>query len=192
MKSPMKNPRGLPASGLGAEKMGALKRAAHFALVRLPEVAVGIFTLAIAFVVIIQVFLRYVLQQDWRGSDEYVRILLLWVIFLGAAIATKRVAHLGVNILARRLPPRVVRFLDIAIYLIICGVAAVMIYQGAIIADRGFTNTFTMSGVPVGYQYIALPISGILILLYALYNLITGKPPVPENGADTEKLEEDQ
>jgi TRAP-type C4-dicarboxylate transport system permease small subunit len=172
--------------------MNVLKRAAHYALVRLPEVAVGVFTLAIAFVVIIQVFLRYVLQQDWRGSDEYVRILLLWVIFLGAAIATKRVAHLGVNILARRLPPRVVRFLDIAIYLIICGVAAVMIYQGAIIADRGFTNTFTMSGVPVGYQYIALPISGILILLYALYNLITGKPPVPENGADTEKLEEDQ
>lgn len=172
--------------------METMRRAVHFVMVRLPEVAVGIFTLAIALVVIVQVFLRYVLQQDWRGSDEYVRIMLLWVIFLGAAVATNRVAHLGVNILASRLPKRVVRILDITTHLIICGVAVVMIYQGVIIADRGFENTFTMSGVPVGYQYIALPISGVLILLYALNNLITGKPPVPENGADIEKMEDDK
>jgi TRAP-type C4-dicarboxylate transport system permease small subunit len=169
-----------------------LKQIAHYALFRLPEVIVGIFTLALALIVNIQVFLRYALRTDWQGSDEYVRILLLWVIFLGAAVATNRVSHLGINIIASKLPRRAVRFLDIAVYLILCGVAVVMIYQGVVITDRGFTNTFTMSGVPVGYQYIALPISGILILVYSLNNLVTGKPPVPEHGAEIEKLENDQ
>jgi TRAP-type C4-dicarboxylate transport system permease small subunit len=167
-----------------------LKQIAHYVLFRLPEVIVGIFTLALALIVNVQVFLRYALHTDWQGSDEYVRILLLWVIFLGAAVATNRVAHLGINILASRLPRRAVRFFDTATYLILCGVAIVMIYQGVVLTDRGFTNTFTMSGVPIAYQYIALPISGILILAYSLNNLVTGKPPVPENGADIEKLED--
>jgi TRAP-type C4-dicarboxylate transport system permease small subunit len=172
--------------------MNQMKRLAHYALFRLPEVIVGIFTLALALIVNIQVFLRYAMGTDWQGSDEYVRILLLWVIFLGAAVATNRVAHLGINILASKLSKRTVRILDIVTYLTLCGVAVVMIYQGVIITDRGFANTFTMSGVPIGYQYIALPISGILILVYSLNNLVNGKPPVPDNAADIEKLEDGQ
>jgi len=166
-----------------------LKRAAHYGIFRLPEVILGILTLGLALLVNVQVFLRYVLQEDIRGSDEYVRIILIWVVFLGAAVAMKRVSHLGINILVGRLPRPVARYLDIAAYLIICGVAVVMVYQGLFVAGQGFTNTFTMSGVPVGYQYAALPFSGLLILFYALHNMFTGRTPIPEHTADIEKLE---
>jgi TRAP-type C4-dicarboxylate transport system permease small subunit len=177
---------------IGAVQVIHLKRVAHYAVFKLPEVVVGILTLALALLVNIQVFLRYVLHQDWRGSDEYVRIILIWVIFLGAAVAMKRVAHLGINILASRLARPVVRYLDIAAYLIICGVAIVMIYQGVIVVDLGSGNTFTMSRVPVGYQYVALPVSGVLILIYALHNVFTGKTPIPEHTVDIEKLGGDE
>jgi TRAP-type C4-dicarboxylate transport system permease small subunit len=135
------------------------------------------------------VFLRYVLREDFRGSDEYVRIILIWVVFLGAAVAMNRVAHLGINLIASKLPRSVVRYLDVVAYLVVCGVALMMIYQGAIVAKQGFTNTFTMSGVPVGYQYTALPVSGALILVYALHNLFARKTPIPEHTADIEKLD---
>ena len=169
-----------------------LKRAADYGIFKLPEIVLGILTLALALLVNVQVFLRYVLQQDIRGSDEYVRIILIWVVFLGAAVAMRRVSHLGINILVGRLPRPVARYLDIVAYLVICGVALVMIYQGFFVADQGFANTFTMSGVPVGYQYAALPVSGLLILVYAVRNMFTGKTPIPEHTADIEKLEGDE
>jgi TRAP-type C4-dicarboxylate transport system permease small subunit len=50
------------------------------------------------------VFLRYALNSGITISEELSRWLLVWLTFLGAIVALRQHAHLGVDTLVRRLP----------------------------------------------------------------------------------------
>jgi TRAP-type C4-dicarboxylate transport system permease small subunit len=52
------------------------------------------------------VVLRYAFNSGIDVSEELSRMLLVWVIFVGAVIAFRERAHLGVDTLTRRLPLR--------------------------------------------------------------------------------------
>jgi TRAP-type C4-dicarboxylate transport system permease small subunit len=167
-----------------------LQQVAQYVLFRLPEVAIGILTICLAILVNVEVFMRYVLHDSIRGSDEYVRMMFVWVVSLGAAVATRRVSHLGLNLATNYMPQKVVRYLNILAYLVICTLALVVLYQGYLVTSEGWENTFTMTGVSLGYQYAALPVSAALIVVYAVINMVTGKAPIPESAEDIEHMEE--
>ncbi len=50
------------------------------------------------------VVLRYVFNSGITASEELARLCFLWLIFVGAILAMKEGAHLGVDTLIRRLP----------------------------------------------------------------------------------------
>src|SRR3954464_15867496 len=51
------------------------------------------------------VVLRYALNSGITVSEELSRWLFVWLTFLGAIVAVREHAHLGVDALVRRLPP---------------------------------------------------------------------------------------
>src|SRR3954471_18212986 len=51
------------------------------------------------------VFLRYVFNSGITMSEELSRWLMVWLTFLGAIVALREHAHLGVDTLVRILPP---------------------------------------------------------------------------------------
>ena len=52
------------------------------------------------------VVLRYAFNSGIAVSEELSRWLLVWLTFLGAIVALRRHAHLGLDTLVRALPPR--------------------------------------------------------------------------------------
>ena len=52
----------------------------------------------------LQVFFRYALNHSLFWSEAFARVCLVWLTFLGATIAYKRKAHLGVNYFVKKLP----------------------------------------------------------------------------------------
>lgn len=50
------------------------------------------------------VVLRYVFNSGWAWAEELSRLMFVWLIFLGAILALRRHAHLGVELLQARLP----------------------------------------------------------------------------------------
>ena len=58
--------------------------------------------------------------------------------------------------------------------------ASVMIYGGVTIMDLTMTQSTASLGIPMGVVYTIIPISGVLIVFYAVLNLadlITGAAP---------------
>nr|HOQ06006.1 TRAP transporter small permease subunit [Anaerohalosphaeraceae bacterium] len=53
-----------------------------------------------------QVFSRYVLRAPSKWTEELAIFLLIWAALLGAAVATGRGAHLGIDYFVQKLPPR--------------------------------------------------------------------------------------
>ncbi|WP_280568444.1 TRAP transporter small permease [Chromohalobacter sp. 296-RDG] len=134
-----------------------------------------IFALLVA-VVALQVSSRYFTGSPTIVTDEMARFLLIWLGLLGAAYASGASHHLAIDFLPEHLPPRIRRWLKIALQLIILVFAGyVMLYGGAELAGQTFASgqTTPMLGVSMGWIYLALPLAGVFIALFSLLDIAT-------------------
>jgi len=122
-----------------------------------------------------QVFTRYVLADPSRYTDELSRFLLIWVGLLGASYAAGKRMHLAIDLLPTRLTGKAHEALGLVIDLSIFLFAlVVMVFGGVrlVALQLMLEQTSAALQVPLGYVYMALPVSGLLIMFYsALYIL---------------------
>src|SRR2546423_8862744 len=85
--------------------MGAIERLIDL-YCRLLKVAIAICLATMVVLVCTNVVLRYLFNSGIATSEELSRWLLVWLTFLGAIVALRQHAHLGVDTLVRALPPR--------------------------------------------------------------------------------------
>ena len=140
----------------------------------------------LALVLIVSVFSRYVFQLSIVTTTEMTRIAFVWGVFLGAAAGVSRGVHVRVVALVSRLPSvfgPVVPAIVHGSFLIFAGL---MIWHGASLTERMTVTTFPTLGISQGWLYLALPVSGMLIALHALADLLTLRPV--EAASDLEGL----
>ena len=85
--------------------MGAVERLIDL-YCRLLKVAIAACLAAMVVLVFTNVVMRYLFNSGIATSEELSRWLLVWLTFLGAIVALRQHAHLGVDTLVRALPPR--------------------------------------------------------------------------------------
>lgn len=122
-----------------------------------------------------QVFSRYLLSSPSSFTDELAGFLLIWVGVLGAAYVAGRKEHLAIDILVQRSPPARQKLLLYAIYaLIFLFALSVMVTGGVILVYTRFVLQVKSAALqlPLGYVYIVLPISGLIIMYYELLHII--------------------
>ncbi|MBW2091150.1 MAG: TRAP transporter small permease, partial [Deltaproteobacteria bacterium] len=73
---------------------------------RLIEWALFGLGLTMALLIGLQVFFRYGLNHSLFWSEELGRMFLVWLTFLGATVAYKRQAHIGIDFLVLMAPPK--------------------------------------------------------------------------------------
>ena len=95
-------------------------------------------------------------------------------IFIGAAAATRRNDHLYLTALAEALRGSSRLFVETVIRLVILAVALCMVYFGYINFLRGFESFRMPSLTPIASLYAAIPLSGALIALFAIEQLVNG------------------
>ena len=112
--------------------------------------------------------------HPWLWLQEVTQTLFIYGIFAGAAVATRRNDHLYLTAVAEALhgKPRLVA--EIVIRLVVLGVAFCLIYFGYINFLRGFTSYRMPSMTPIASLYAAIPISGSLIALFTIEQLVNG------------------
>ncbi|MBD3414236.1 MAG: TRAP transporter small permease subunit [Candidatus Aminicenantes bacterium] len=134
-----------------------------------------------------QVFTRFVLKKPSPFSEELAGFLLIWVSILGAAYAFHNKAHLGIDILTSQLQGLKRATAEAAIHLIILFFALfVMLMGGARLVMLTFrlNQVSPAMGIPMGFVYSVIPLSGILIVIYSagfIYTAIKNRNmPVPK------------
>lgn len=122
-----------------------------------------------------QVASRYVLSAPSSFTDELAGFLLIWVGLFGAAYVAGKNEHLAIDILLQKSGPARRRFLEIFIGISVCVFAVtVLMIGGSWLVYTRFALTVKSAAleIPLGYVYIVLPISGLLILFFTIDNLL--------------------
>lgn len=120
--------------------------------------------------VVWQVASRYLLRSPSAFTDELARYVLIWVGLFGAAYATGQRMHLAIDLLPQRLTGRRRHALGALIELVVLLFAlAVMVFGGVrlVALTLMLEQTSAALGVPLGVVYLALPVSGALIVFYS-------------------------
>jgi TRAP-type C4-dicarboxylate transport system permease small subunit len=124
--------------------------------------------------VIWQVVSRYVVGQSSSFTEEFARFALIWLAILGAAYLNGQKAHLSMDYLLRKLEPEALKKrLKIIEVLMLLFALVVMVIGGGNLVYTTFIlgQESPAMGVSLGFVYSIVPLSGILIIFYSLYNI---------------------
>jgi TRAP-type C4-dicarboxylate transport system permease small subunit len=112
--------------------------------------------------------------HPWLWLQEVTSTFFIYAIFIGTAVATRRNDHLYLTAISEALhgTPRLI--VEIVIRLVVLGVAFCLIWFGYINYLRGFGSFRLPSGTPIASLYAIIPLSGILIGLFTVEQLVNG------------------
>lgn len=122
-----------------------------------------------------QIFTRFILKDPSSYTEELAGFLLIWIGLLGASYALYTKAHLGIDILMTKVKDAQRRFVEIIIYVIVLLFAFFIPVVGGI---KLVNLTFDLKqvsaamGIPMGYVYLVLPLTGILMMYYSVVFIV--------------------
>ena len=122
-----------------------------------------------------QVTSRYILINPSSFTTEVAGYLLIWVGILGAAYVAGKNEHLAIDLMVQKSSPKRRRRLLFAIYSFIFLFSFfVMVVGGTWLVYTRFILDVRSADLqlPLGYVYLAVPVSGILIVYYEIDNMI--------------------
>jgi len=128
----------------------------------------AILVAVMAVLVFLQVLFRYWLHLPLDWGEEVSRYLFIWSAMLGAAIATKRRAHFGIDFLVKILPSSAQKGIAIGVNLCICALLGLIAVQGTRLAILNLSQISPTLSVPMGFPYAAIPACALLMLIYTI------------------------
>ena len=123
-----------------------------------------------------QVVGRYILKSPSSFTDEMAGFILIWLGLLGAAYVSGKKEHLAIDILLQKSNKKQRRIINIMIdiFVILFAISVLIIGGLWLVYTRFELDVKSPAlGIPMGYVYIVLPLSGILIFYYAFDSLLT-------------------
>ena len=137
----------------------------------------------------LQIVLRNFFDTGLPWGDSFVRYLVLWVGFIGAALATREGSHINIDVLSRWLPgvSRTVNLLIVNLFS--CVICAILAYASLVfIRNERLMGDTVFFDIPVWLLQLVLPITfALMALRYALYGAgdiasLLGKVPAENSG----------
>jgi TRAP-type C4-dicarboxylate transport system permease small subunit len=115
-----------------------------------------------------------VIGSPWLWLQEVTSTLFIYAIFIGTAVATRRNDHLYLTAISESMHGTSRTVVEIIIRIVVLGVAFCLISYGYINYLRGFGSFRLPSGTPIASLYAIIPLSGILIALFTVEQLVNG------------------
>lgn len=115
--------------------------------------------------VFLQVVSRALFSYSFAWTDELVRYMMIWVIFLGIGICFKYREHISIDLLFNRLSFPLQKALQVIIALLCMFFALLLIVKGLELSGKTMVNKTLSLQIPMGYVFYVIPASGVLIIL---------------------------
>jgi TRAP-type C4-dicarboxylate transport system permease small subunit len=171
------------------ERQRQLKWRAFDWLERVLMVGCGITLFAFSLSVVCDIVTREI-GAPWLWLQEVTSTFFIYGIFIGAAVATRRNDHLFLAAIGDSLSGRPRLVIECAIRVVVIGVGLFLAWFGYVNFLRGFSSFRMPSMTPIASLYVAIPISGALIALFAFEQLVNGWKNGFEKSAEDKLAEE--
>jgi TRAP-type C4-dicarboxylate transport system permease small subunit len=127
-----------------------------------------VLVVALAVVVFLQVFNRFVLKAPLAWSEDLAMLLFQWVAFLGAAVGVKRIRHFGIELVVKRMSAKTRHWIEILIPWIMGFVALTMVTEGYKLILFNKNRIYSSMDLSYIWTYLAIPVSGVLIIIFLI------------------------
>lgn len=145
----------------------------------------GILIAVMSILSIWQVIARYVLNTPSTTSEEIIRMLLIWFSLTSAAYVFGQQKHIAIVFFKEKLPEKgqlaLVRLSNIILVIV---ALVLMIWGGIQVVNLTLTQVAPSTGISMAFMYGALPIAGVFVIFYAIYNLIYSDASGTEKGSE--------
>ena len=129
----------------------------------------------------LQVVLRLCFASSLLWADIFLRHLVLWVGFLGAALAASSASHSAIDLVKKILPEKFRRPVHVLVHL--CACAALILLSGAALRffkddmdSNSILFTIGATAVPSYWMNVMIPVGFILLLLHFALGMFSGDP----------------
>jgi TRAP-type C4-dicarboxylate transport system permease small subunit len=129
-----------------------------------------------AVLLMVSVLLRYLFNSPIIWGDEIVRYSLIWMTFVGAAMATKEKQHIQVDVIDTVLPKLGQKITNWFVDVVVVGFMVFLIYYGIRMTDfqRGMFGE-TLSWFSYAYVYVSIPIGALFSIFFTITKYFTKK-----------------
>ncbi len=167
------------------QKVDHVLRVVSKALLKFIHGALFLDMLLMFVLMITQIFLRSVLGTSIRWTDELLRFLFIWMVFLGLPSAIYFNELTRFDLLEQKLPPKAALGLRTALDIVAIVILWIVIDGAMVLVRRQMTQWATTMRLSMGLVYAVLPISAaiaILFLIVGIYLRITAAPELGKGG----------
>jgi TRAP-type C4-dicarboxylate transport system permease small subunit len=120
---------------------------------------------SLAFIVFLQFFTRYVLNDSLAWTEEIARYGLMWVTFIGGAMVTRRNTHIAVELVSNVLPDGLMRRALLAfVDAVKLGFLGLLAYFSVTIIERMHYQRMTVFELPMSYVYGGIGLGCLLMV----------------------------
>lgn len=119
-------------------------------------------------VLLVQVVMRYGLRSPLVWVDEVTRILMVWLTFLGAALAYRTDSHIGIPALREAVRARGRPWLEgalrLLVDLVVLAGSGALLVGGVIVLERTWGHTTPAMQLPIAVLFTPAPLCGAIVL----------------------------
>jgi TRAP-type C4-dicarboxylate transport system permease small subunit len=159
----------------------------HAALERLDKGSSWLIIAAFAVMVVVislQVLFRYFLNLSLDWADEVGRLTFVWAAFLGVPHGVKIGAHVGIDFVAKLLPPQPLAWIFRAGCVASAALMAVVAWQSVIIARETWDQLMPVLDFSTGWFYVAITVCGVHCVMHFLLLAWDHEPVLPAGAID--------
>src|ERR1041385_274989 len=119
----------------------------------------------LAFIVFLQFFTRYILNDSLSWTEEIARYGLMWLAFIGGAGVTRKKSHIAVGLLSNLMAPGPLRAALLALVdVVTVGFLGLLAYFSVTIIERMHNQTMTVVELPMSIVYAGVGLGCFLML----------------------------
>lgn len=127
---------------------------------------------SLAFIVFLQFFTRYILNDSLAWTEEIARYGLMWVVFIGGAMVTRRNTHIAVELMSNVMKPGLTRqILLAAVDFVKLGFLLFLAYVSVTIIERMGIQRMTVFDLSMSWVYAGVSFGCFLMLFRQALNV---------------------
>ena len=139
---------------------------------KITEYMLEFLLILLVIIVFFQVLNRFILHIPAAWTEEIGRFIFVWTSAVGIALALRKKAHIGLDILVDTFPTGFRKIIKLVTKIIMLAFYLIILYWGSIWSYYGLLeSTNSLQWVPMFYIYVAIPFSALLLTIFSIDDL---------------------